>query len=472
MHTKKREISADIFRAYDIRGIYNDDLYPETMLKIGLGLGTYAKERSETSVVVGNDIRTTSPLLANALISGLLSSGVDVTNVGTTSFGVSAFSGWLLKKDIIAYVTASHLPPEWNGVKFYSGAGIGFSAAENVKIRDIVLYEKEVMVSWPDAGNYHDVDLRDEYIEWLAERFKFEVDERRIVLDCGNGSMGLVALDVMKRVKLKTDALFPNPDPSFPNRPSEPTELGALKAAVLRNGADFGAAFDGDGDRVVIVDDLGRMLSADQCGTIIAKDLLVDHRGPVLANVECSMLIERVLEPLGAKIERIPVGHTFLTLEAKRRNAVLGIESSGHFVIPSFFLFDDAMIIPLKLAEILVKTGRKVSELVDELPQFPKARENLECDDKLKFEVIRILADRLADEYGADRVNTMDGLRIDLNEDGWVLIRASNTSPLIRVTVEGATDAIMGKLMRKFVGIVEDAIKSSLMLRKRKKYIL
>ena len=151
MHTKKREISADIFRAYDIRGIYNDDLYPETMLKIGLGLGTYAKERSETSVVVGNDIRTTSPLLANALISGLLSSGVDVTNVGTTSFGVSAFSGWLLKKDIIAYVTASHLPPEWNGVKFYSGAGIGFSAAENGKIRDIVLYEKEVMVSWPDA---------------------------------------------------------------------------------------------------------------------------------------------------------------------------------------------------------------------------------------------------------------------------------------------------------------------------------
>ena len=241
---------------------------------------------------------------------------------------------------------------------------------------------------------------------------------------------------------------------------------------VVRNGADFGAAFDGDGDRVVIVDDLGRMLSADQCGTIIAKDLLVDHRGPVLANVECSMLIERVLEPLGAKIVRIPVGHTFLTLEAKRRNAVLGIESSGHFVIPSFFLFDDAMIIPLKLAEILVKTGRKVSELVDELPQFPKARENLECDDKLKFEVIRILADRLADEYGADRVNTMDGLRIDLNEDGWVLIRASNTSPLIRVTVEGATDAIMGKLMRKFVGIVEDAIKSSLMLRKRKKYIL
>ena len=461
MQTKKKEISADIFRAYDIRGIYNDDLYPETMLKIGLALGTYAKERSETSVVVGNDIRTTSPLLANALISGLLSSGIDVTNVGTTTFGVCAFSGWLLKKDIIAYVTASHLPPEWNGVKFYSGAGIGFSATENVKIRDIVLYEKGVSVSWSDAGNYHDVDLRDEYIEWLAERFEFELDESRIVLDCGNGSMGLVALDVMKRVKLRTDALFPNPDPAFPNRASEPTDLSALKAAVVRNGADFGAAFDGDGDRVVIVDDLGRILSADQCGTIIAKDLLIDHRGPVLANVECSMLIERELEQLGAKTERIPVGHTFLTQESKRRNAVLGIESSGHFVIPSFFLFDDAMIIPLKIAEIIVKTGKKVSELLDELPQYPKARKDLKCNDRLKFEVIQTLADRLVDEYGADRVNKMDGLRIDLNEDGWVLIRASNTSPLIRVTVEGATDAILGKLMRTFVGIVEEAIRKS-----------
>ncbi|HID19594.1 MAG TPA: phosphomannomutase/phosphoglucomutase [Methanophagales archaeon] len=455
----KKQIAADIFRAYDIRGIYGDDLYPETMLRIGLGLGTYAKGRGETSVVVGNDIRTTSPLLANALISGLLSSGIDVSNAGTTTFGVCAFSGWLLKKDIIAYVTASHLPPEWNGVKFYTGEGIGFSAEENGKIRDIVLDEKGETVSWRETGNYHDVDLREEYIAWLGERFKFEVGEKRIVLDCGNGSMGLVALDVMKRVKLKTDALFPNPDPSFPNRPSEPTELGALKEAVLRNRADFGAAFDGDGDRVVIVDDRGRMLSADQCGVIIAKDLLEELRGPVLANVECSMLIERELEKLGGKIERIPVGHTFLTLEAKRRNAVLGIESSGHYVIPSFFLFDDAMIIPLKLAEILAKTGKKVSELVDVLPQYPKARKNLQCDDKVKFEVIRILADRLADEYGADKINTMDGLRIDLKADGWVLIRASNTSPLIRVTVEGDTEAIKEKLMKQFVGIAENAIR-------------
>ena len=460
MHEK--EIPAHIFRAYDIRGIFNDDLYPETILKIGSALGTYARERGEESFIVGNDIRTSSPLLAHALISGLLSSGVNVTSVGTTSFGICAFSGWLLKKDIIAYVTASHLPPEWNGVKLYTGEGIGFSADENEEIRDRVLEGKGATVSWDDVGTYDEADLRDKYIEYLSGRFGFERDgfKGEIVLDCGNGSMGLVALDIMKRLNLKTDALFLNPDPSFPNRPSEPTEesLGVLKAEVQRKKADFGAAFDGDGDRVALIDDKGRLLSAEQCGVIIAKDLLEERKGTILANVECSMLIERELEKLGGKIERIPVGHTFLTKEASKRNAVLGIESSGHYVIPSFFPFDDAMIIPLKIAEIVVKTGKKLSELVDKLPMFPKERKNLQCDDAVKFELMRVLAERLVNEYGADRINTLDGIRIDLKEEGWALIRASNTSPLIRVTVEGVTEEIKDNLLNKFVNVTEHSI--------------
>ncbi len=459
---QEKQTPAHIFRAYDVRGIYNEDLHPETMLKIGVALGTYAEERGEKSVVVGNDIRATSLLLSNAFISGLLSSGMDVTCAGTTPFGLCAFSGWRLKRDIIAYVTASHLPPEWNGVKLYTGEGIGFSAEENEKIRDIVLGGKGKRVLWSEVGSYHEIDLRDEYIEYIAKRFDGNIFEgKKIVLDCGNGSMGLVTLDVMSRVKLKTDALFLNPDPSFPNRPSEPADasLEALKTEVKRKRADFGAAFDGDGDRVAIIDDKGRMLSADQCGVIVAKELLEEKRGIVLANVECSMLVERELEPLGAKIERIPVGHTFLTLEAKKRDALLGIESSGHYVLPSFFPFDDAMIIPLKIAEVLAKTGKKLSELVDELPKFPKERRNLDCKDKVKFEAMRVLADRLAIEYGADRINTMDGIRIDLKEEGWVLIRASNTSPLIRVTVEGATEEIKEKLMERFVEVTADVIR-------------
>jgi len=459
-------VPAHIFRAYDIRGIYNEDLSPWTMQRIGFALGIYARERNERSVVVGNDIRATSIMFANALISGLLYAGVDVTDVGTTSFGVCAFSGWLLKKDIVAYVTASHLPPEWNGLKLYTGEGVGFQAEANEKIRAIAMATSKGYdgVPWSEIGHYHRLDMREEYIEYIARRFnRPELFEgRRIAVDCGNGSMGLVAPEVMRRVHLSAHVLFPEPDPAFPNRPSEPSEstLGALKSEIERAGVDFGVAFDGDGDRVVIVDDHGRVLSADQCGTILGKALLKEQKRPVsvLANVECSMLIERELGDLCSSIYRVPVGHTFLTREAKRTNAALGIESSGHYVIPSFFPFDDAMVVPLIIAEILAGTGRRLSELVDELPSFPKERRNLECADSVKFKVIDSLAASLRAEYGDKNINTMDGIRIDL-EDGWVLIRASNTSPMIRVTVEGSTEAVKQKLMDEFVRRTGEAIK-------------
>ena len=459
-------VPAHIFRAYDIRGIYNEDLSPWTMQRIGFALGIYARERNERSVVVGNDIRATSIMFVNALISGLLYAGVDVTDVGTTSFGVCAFSGWLLKKDIVAYVTASHLPPEWNGLKLYTGEGVGFQAEANEKIRAIAMATSKGYdgVPWSEIGHYHRLDMREEYIEYIARRFnRPELFEgRRIAVDCGNGSMGLVAPEVMRRVHLSAHVLFPEPDPAFPNRPSEPSEstLGALKSEIERAGVDFGAAFDGDGDRVVIVDDHGRVLSADQCGTILGKALLKEQKRPVsvLANVECSMLIERELGDLCSSIYRVPVGHTFLTREAKRTNAALGIESSGHYVIPSFFPFDDAMVVPLIIAEILAGTGRRLSELVDELPSFPKERRNLECADSVKFKVIDSLAASLRAEYGDKNINTMDGIRIDL-EDGWVLIRASNTSPMIRVTVEGSTEAVKQKLMDEFVRRTGEAIK-------------
>ena len=459
-------VPSHIFRAYDIRGIYNEDLSPWTMQRIGFALGIYARERNERSVVVGNDIRATSIMFVNALISGLLYAGVDVTDVGTTSFGVCAFSGWLLKKDIVAYVTASHLPPEWNGLKLYTGEGVGFQAEANEKIRAIAMATSKGYdgVPWSEIGHYHRLDMREEYIEYIARRFnRPELFEgRRIAVDCGNGSMGLVAPEVMRRVHLSAHVLFPEPDPAFPNRPSEPSEstLGALKSEIERAGVDFGAAFDGDGDRVVIVDDHGRVLSADQCGAILGKALLKEQKRPVsvLANVECSMLIERELGDLCSSIYRVPVGHTFLTREAKRTNAALGIESSGHYVIPSFFPFDDAMVVPLIIAEILAGTGRRLSELVDELPSFPKERRNLECADSVKFKVIDSLAASLRAEYGDKNINTMDGIRIDL-EDGWVLIRASNTSPMIRVTVEGSTEAVKQKLMDEFVRRTGEAIK-------------
>lgn len=178
-------------------------------------------------------------------------------------------------------------------------------------------------------------------------------------------------------------------------------------------------------------------------------------KGTVIVNVECSKSVKEQLEPLGFTIKQIPVGHTFLTLEAKQEHAPLGIESSGHLILPEYFLFDDALVVPLKIGEILDQTKQPLHELVRAIPTYPTKKEEIDCPDELKFDVVEHLKQRLVQEY--DHVNTMDGVRVDLKE-GWVLIRPSNTSPIIRLTTEADTEAILGELTNTFMKRTHDVI--------------
>lgn len=437
-----------IFRAYDIRGIYNKDLKIETMVKIGMGLGSIMDKKREDEILVGNDIRTSSSLFSNALIAGLLTTGVNVANAGTSSFGVTLFGGWRLNKNISAYITASHLPPEWNGLKLYNGEGEGFSEKQIYEIKDSVLADKFKKEEWSGLKDVQRVDYKNEYIEFMTKNFHME-KKIKVVLDCGNGSACLVAPEVFNSLGMETIELYCDVDPFFPNRESEPTKenLQTLSKMVVKNKADFGIAFDGDGDRGVIVDNKGRVLSADPVGIIIGKDIFSNREGVTVANVESSMAVEKELEPIGSRVDRIPVGHTFLTREAKKRGALLGIERSGHMIMPEYFLFDDAMLIPLKVAEILSKSTKSLCEFVDEIPIFPKETFNFKCSDYKKFQVIDELRKRFSEEF--EKVNILDGVRVDL-ENGWGLIRASNTSPVIRVTVEADTKEHLEKLSKLF----------------------
>ena len=217
---------------------------------------------------------------------------------------------------------------------------------------------------------------------------------------------------------------------------------------MKKNKCDFGVAFDGDGDRAVIVDNNSNILSADKTGIILGKYGLSEKKGTIIVNVECSKAVKEQLEPYGFKIKQIKVGHTFLTLEAKRENSPLGIESSGHVILPEYFLFDDALVVPLKIAEILDKTQKTLVELIADIPTYPIKKEEIDCPDQIKFDVIRKLQNELAQEF--ENVNTLDGVRVELN-DGWVLIRASNTSPLIRLTVEANDEKILDQLTTRFM---------------------
>ena len=443
------DISPNIFRAYDIRGVYNKDISAPIMYKIGLAFGTYVKNTLKgREVVVGNEIRQSSFPLVHSFISGVTATGIDIIYVGTTAFGQTLYAGWFLKKTATAFVTASHLPPEWNGIKFYHSDGVGFSEEELMSIRDIAIDEKYLVVDWKDIGSSNSYNIKTEYENFFKRKFKF-TEKLKVAIDCGGGSTTLSVPEIFTSLGIEITRIYCDTDPTFSGRPSDPKpkNLTELVKAIPKHGCNFGVAFDGDGDRAVIVDELGRILSADQTGIIIGMYGLKNKQGTIIANVECSKSVAEQLEPLGFKVKQIPVGHTFLTIEAKEEKSPLGVESSGHIILPEYFLFDDAIVTPLKIAEILNREKRELSTLVDEIPSYPIRKEEIPCEDDLKFTVVDLLKQKLLSKF--EDVNTMDGVRINFQE-GWVLIRPSNTSPIIRMTIEADDEVTIEKLSEEF----------------------
>jgi phosphomannomutase len=324
-------------------------------------------------------------------------------------------------------------------------------------IRDLVLRDFFEVVSWDKIGQVQSVDAKTGYKNFFSSRFKFK-KKLKVALDCGGASMTLSAPEIFTILGLHMVPVYCDPDPTFSQRPSDPKpkNLTTLVETVKKQRCDFGVAFDGDGDRSVIVDNTGKILSADQTGIILGKYGFKEKKGTVIVNVECSKSVKEQLEPLGFTIKQIPVGHTFLTLEAKQEHAPLGIESSGHLILPEYFLFDDALVVPLKIAEILEHVKKPLHELVSEIPMYPTKKEEIECADEIKFDVVQQLKQKLIKEF--EHVNTMDGVRVDL-PDGWILIRPSNTSPIIRLTTEADNEIILQDLTTQFLARTHEIIK-------------
>jgi len=445
-----------IFRVYDVRGIYGEDLTDEIMEKIGKAIGTFMiRQNIGKELILGKDIRKSSSNLSKAFIRGVLSTGTNVTDIGTSNVGLALFSGWKLKKDVISYITASHNPPEWNGIKFFDKNCIGFFSEQNEEIGKIV--ENEDFEKAEEVGKLKQADLKQEYIEQIKSFFNFEKNIK-IVLDCGNGSTSLLAPKIFKSLKnIDLHVIFDNVDPMFGGRGADikKENLQKLSNTVIERNADAGLAFDGDGDRVGVVDNKGDIVNTDQIAVIIGKDLLEKNKGKIISNIECSMIIEDFLEPLGGDVIRVPVGHTYIVQMAQKNNALFGSEFSGHYIIPSYFPFDDAIIAALKIVEILSKSNKRLSEIVESVPQYPQERVNLECSDKIKFKVVNELKKELSEKF--DNVNTMDGVRVDF-ENGWILIRPSNTTPTIRLTVEAVDKNELEKIKSEFFKEIKSKI--------------
>lgn len=442
-------MNSNIFRSYDIRGIYGKDIDEKSMKKIAQSFSCYIKSRN---IAVARDMRVHSLSLKNAFVSGMNGS---VHDCGLLPMGAAMFYAWKSKREL-AYITASHLPKEWNGVKFFHSNGMGFLEKENFAIRDIFLKNNKTKKPVPNKietiGNRKIIE---DYRKYLASKIRAR-NKLGIVIDCGNGAAGLIAKSLFENAGFSVSAIYEELDGAFPNRNPEPNEdnLAALKSEIKKTKAGMGIAYDGDADRMVLVDDKCNIVTPEQTAYLILSELLEKEKGGIVANVECTRIIDKVAARFSRRIIRIPVGHTFLAEAVHKNKAAFGIEPSGHYMLPFMVPYDDALAVSLYAAYALSKSSKKLSEIVKEIPASFFERINIKCSDDKKFIIINSLKKKLAKDY---KINAMDGIRLDFGY-GFVLIRASNTSPIIRLTIEADTKKQLDGMKIKFAEILNEEI--------------
>lgn len=451
-----RQIDFDhIFRAYDIRGIFGEDLTEEVATKIGAAFG---KLLDGKSIVVGRDVRISGEKIRDALISGLVNF-CDVTDVGVLPTPLLYFASNILEKDAGIMVTASHNPPKWNGFKAFRGkkGSIYGNDMQRVKKYAKQFDPNDFGVPKRKASNY--ADIIKEYQNFVQNKISIE-KKLNVVADTANGTCGLVAPELFEKLGVNIFTLNKEPDGTFPAHLPVPKAetLGELMKEVVNRKADFGVGYDGDGDRAVFIDEKGNLIPGDLTLLVFAKDILEKQKGgKVVYELTCSMAIKEYVEQLGGVpiVER--VGHTFIMDQMIKENAVLGGEKSSHFYFADVYGMDDGVFGSIKLAEILSKTDKKLSELVSALPQYPSIYEkNFECPDNKKFAVI----EKVRSQFKAQGLETLDidGVKL-IENDGWVILRASNTEPVVRISAEAHTEKKLKELYNLAVNELKKALK-------------
>jgi phosphoglucosamine mutase len=437
-----------IFRAYDIRGVFNEELTTDFGARIGEVFAAF--HGHEGKLAIGRDVRISSDALESAVAAGMAAGGLDVVSVGACPIPVLNFH--VDKGEYVAgvYITASHNPPEYNGIRWRNPDGSGYTY-DNQRVKEMYLAGGTQRPQWDRVGNVSRLPEGQaiaEYTQFLVDRLTAP-RPLKIVVDPGNGAATLVAQDLLRRVGHQVVSLFGEVDGTFPNRSPHPTEksLGALMEAVREHGADMGVGYDADGDRCVFVDDKGRAVQVEKVGILVSRDLLKDHKGKVIANVPCSMIVEEELEKDGAEVVRVRVGDVFVCEEIKKHNGIFAMEISAHFFLPTYYIFDDPMLMTLKLAELLGADDKPLSTVVDAIPSYPFIEEGFKCPDDIKFRVNELLEDHFRAQ-GA-RIDTTDGVKV-IFDDSWAMLRPSNTQPLIRLFAEARTQSRLDELVAEF----------------------
>ena len=434
-----------IFREYDIRGIAETELTSPGIADLGRALGTYIQRHAGPRINLGRDCRLSSPRLRDALISGLLSTGCQVTDIGVVPTPLLYFSAVHLEADGAVMITGSHNPSEFNGFKTVCGAGsLHGEAIQN--IRRLI----EARDFNTGHGTQHAMDVIPAYLDELSPQFVF--DRRiKVVLDAGNGTAGPVVHQLLKRLNVDVTELFFEMDGHFPNHhpdPTVPANLQHLQDTVRAQHADLGIAFDGDSDRIGAVDENGAVIYGDMLLLIYGREILMRKPGATfIGEVKCSQILYDELKRLGGNPIMYKTGHSLIKEKMKQEHAELAGEMSGHmFFADRYFGYDDAIYAACRLIEIVAKSGQPMSAQLAGLPVTVSTPEiRVDCPDETKFAVVA----RVAEQFGrTHEVIDVDGVRV-LFEEGWGLLRASNTQPVVVMRFEARTPELLARYQRE-----------------------
>lgn len=448
------KISPYIFREYDIRGKIDVDFTEEVVKEIGKAYGTVVKRKGGKKVSCGRDGRLSSPSLQEALIDGILSTGIDIINIGICPTPVMYFSLFTLENlDGGIQITGSHNPPEFNGLKICIGKETLFGP-QIQELRKII--EKQDFEK--GKGKVEEKEILSEYIEYICENIKLK-KPLKVVIDPGNGVCSLTAPEIFKRLGCEIECLFCEVDGNFPNHfpdPVVPKNLKWLRETVLKKSYDVGFGYDGDGDRIGVIDEKGNIIWGDQLLIIFAKDLLKKYPGAkIIGEVKCSRTLYKTISKLGGVPIMWKTGHSLIKNKMKEEKAILAGEMSGHlFFADKWFGFDDSVYASLRLVEILSQNNIPLSEYLKDIPKLystPEIRK--ECPDEIKFKVVEKLVKRFKKE-GLNVID-IDGARIEFKE-GWALVRASNTQPVLVLRFEAETEEFLEKLQEKVYKTLEE----------------
>jgi len=441
-----------IFRKYDIRGVVKEDFTDDVVYDLGRGFGTWSQRQGASSISVSGDVRSTSPHLKEQFAKGVLSTGVDVIDIGILPTPGNYYSLYHLDVEGAVQITGSHNPPEYNGFKMTLKQGSVFG--EQIQaIRQII----ENSDFEEGEGNLTEQNILDDYIDMVVGKIKLE-RPLKVAMDCGNAAAGLAAPEIFKRWNLDLTELYCDVDGTFPNHHPDPTVEKNVKDLIetVKNGDyDLGIAYDGDADRVGVVDDTGKLVWADYLMTIFLDEVLQKGGKEIIFDVKCSQALEETIQKKGGTPVMWKTGHSLIKQKMKETNALFGGEMSGHlFFADEYYGFDDAIYNSARILQTLSRQDKKLSELLADLPHYVSTPEmRLEAaDDAEKFKIAKQAKEYFAAEYDYSDV---DGIRIKFG-DGWGLVRPSNTQPVIVCRFEAKNedrlaeirDLVIGKLQQ------------------------